>query len=261
MGSAAARPGFTTQDPPPYCCSMIKYAPLVGQAFPYTGAKMQLSRDWYPAPEYPIILEPFAGSACYARMYHWYQILLVDQNPAITRIWKLLQTLDLRANELPDWFDTVPQHLAQDVRDLLGLWASRADRAPRQKMSPWAHLYPDQFWNPKVKRRLIEQAPYLRHWHICAGSYEFLPDIEATWFIDAPYQNKPGLYPYCRLDYEALRTWVLSRRGQIIVCEGQGADWLDFQPLTPGRNKTGQRSGEIGAGEVVWYRQNNRRLH
>jgi hypothetical protein len=57
-----------------------------------------------------------------------------------------------------------------------------------------------------------------------------MPDIEATWFVDPPYNNRAGSY-YIEnsIDYVALGTWCHERRGQAIVCENEGADWLPFR--------------------------------
>lgn len=57
---------------------------------------------------------------------------------------------------------------------------------------------------------------------------------DATWFIDPPYQVVQGeQYPNGAqsIDFAALGDWCRSRRGQVIVCESEGADWLPFSPL------------------------------
>ena len=73
------------------------------------------------------------------------------------------------------------------------------------------------------------------------GDYRSAPDLEATWFVDPPYQPTRGMKtgqglgyaPGCtsrELDYGELAEWCRSRRGQVIVCEQEGADWLPFRP-------------------------------
>lgn len=76
-----------------------------------------------------------------------------------------------------------------------------------------------------------DKAP-ISHWQLTEGDYTAAPDIEATWFIDPPYNCPAGrFYQVGALDYAALATWCQSRQGQVIVCEQAGATWLPFQPL------------------------------
>ena len=44
-------------------------------------------------------------------------------------------------------------------------------------------------------------------------------------------RSKKGYGAYSKVDYVALREWCLSRKGLLIVCEQEGADWLPFRPL------------------------------
>lgn len=247
--------------PSPFCAPNI-YDPL-GPAFSYTGSKWKLTWEGkYPPPMYDLIIETCAGSGGYSRIYHRHNVILVDRDPVIPRVWKCLQTMDERVHHLPDYFVHVPTNLEQCEQDLLGLWAARAASAPRRKMTPWAEKYPDQFWCPKVKQRLALEACYIKHWQICAASYESIwdLDIEATWFIDAPYERKPGIYRYGKMNYRDLGEFARSRRGQVIVPEGAGATWLPFKPLAPGRTKTGRPSGDTGADEVWYYQINGKAI-
>jgi hypothetical protein len=92
---------------------------------------------------------------------------------------------------------------------------------------------------------------------IIEGDYTDAPDIKATWFVDPPYhvngrpqQRGMGYAEGCNsdsLDYEALAKWCRRRRGQKIVCEQAGADWLPFEDLRLARNSIGN-----SATEVVW---------
>lgn len=54
--------------------------------------------------------------------------------------------------------------------------------------------------------------------------------IEATWFIDPPYQNAGVHYVHSMREeeYESLADWSKSLRGQVMVCEASGATWLPF---------------------------------
>ena len=124
---------------------------------------------------------------------------------------------------------------------------------PGMMASAWMRKYGDQqtgvYWSPEVRQRIASQLKYIRHWTVEQKSYENIPDMRATWFIDAPYDNKAGEhYRYGRrgIDYEHLGDWCRSRSGQVIVCENFGADWLDFSPLGSFR---GQRKRSQ---EMIW---------
>ena len=94
---------------------------------------------------------------------------------------------------------------------------------------------------------------------IIHGDYTEAPDVEATWFIDPPYQPVNGFgrgmgyasgCDASALDFAALSGWCRARRGQVIVCEYEGADWLPFVPLVRGLNSVGGKHHE-----VVWNQQ------
>lgn len=85
-----------------------------------------------------------------------------------------------------------------------------------------------------IHRRAAECGWYANTVDYRHGSYWEAPDVEATWFIDPPYQyaNRRGYkYGASTIDFERLKEFVLSRRGQVIVCEQEGADWMPFMPL------------------------------
>ena len=56
------------------------------------------------------------------------------------------------------------------------------------------------------------------------------------------------LYKKNIIDYNYLGKWCKSRLGQVIVCENEGADWMDFGFLT---SLGGQRKSSK---EVIWYK-------
>jgi len=64
--------------------------------------------------------------------------------------------------------------------------------------------------------------PFWRYFGAKWRSYETAPDIEATWFIDPPYQKMGRHYVHSLSvdQYGSLATWCQSRQGQVIVCEG-----------------------------------------
>ena len=106
-----------------------------------------------------------------------------------------------------------------------------------------------------MRETIAAQVGRIRHWRIIHGSYEAaaLPHV-ATWFVDPPYQVAGSHYRYGskQIDYSALGAWCRARDGQVIVCEGGGADWLPFQTI--GNVKTARQG--MPAVEVVYYAEN-----
>jgi site-specific DNA-adenine methylase len=81
------------------------------------------------------------------------------------------------------------------------------------------------------------------------GDYHDIPNQEATWFIDPPYQGNGGKYykhGNQNFDYNELAEWSKQRQGQVIVCENSEANWLPFRPL---KQLQGQRHKTV---EVIW---------
>jgi hypothetical protein len=107
--------------------------------------------------------------------------------------------------------------------------------------------------NWEISRRVFAQhLNEIKHWEIICGDYTEAPDIEATWFIDPPYRGKPGMgyrHSSALIDYTALAEWALSRKGEIICCEGVGADYLPFTPLLELKGVAGKVSQEM-----IFYR-------
>jgi site-specific DNA-adenine methylase len=56
----------------------------------YFGSKRGIAA-LYPEPEYGHIIEPFAGMAGYALRYYDRKVTLLETNPDVVLIWKLIQ--------------------------------------------------------------------------------------------------------------------------------------------------------------------------
>ena len=80
-------------------------------------------------------------------------------------------------------------------------------------------------------------------------SYEDCPyDGPATWFIDPPYQQAGKHYHYGSdtIKYGDLASWCMAREGHVLVCENEGAEWLQFKPLAEVKTtRRGNRSKEV----------------
>lgn len=89
----------------------------------------------------------------------------------------------------------------------------------------------------------------IKHWEIKLGSYDELENIEATWFIDPPYQFGGEHYRHGTkdLNLKKLAQWCKERNGQVIVCENTKADWLPFMPVKKIRG-----AANLFTTEAIW---------
>lgn len=225
--------------------------------FSYHGAKA-LAAPWYPAPQHERLIEPFAGSACYALRYPDRRVVLIEKYPVLAAVWRYL--IAVREREilaLPDVEDetsVAALPVCQEARWLIGFNLRKAQARPGLTPSAWmrAHRWRG-FWGPHQRERIARQLCAIRHWTLIEGDYTRAPGGPATWFVDPPYQHKGQNYA-CgnkQIDYPALGLWCRSREGQVIVCEAAGADWLPFQELRPVRSAASR--GKVGRScEMVW---------
>lgn len=208
--------------------------------FGYYGGKWRDALKHYPEPQFKTIVEPFAGSAGYALRYPDRNVILCEIDPILAAVWKYLSRVkpaeilamrDLNPDESLD-----DLRVCQEAKWLIGFWLNRGVATPRKSPSRWMRdgLRPGCFWGPKVRLRIASQVSAIRHWEIHNCSYMDSPSPHrATWFIDPPYQLAGRHYRFGSelMNYDHLASWCKSRRGQTIVCENAGADWLPFRDL------------------------------
>lgn len=235
--------------------------------FSYYGSKWRLAR-YYPPPRYATIVEPFAGSAGYSLLYPDRAVVLVDKDPVVAGLWNYL--IRVPASEImriPALVRNVDEDLAgwpQEARWLVGFWMNRGSRTPCKTLGKWGRQvqsgrYTGLFWREKVRTRVASQVERIRHWRARCGTYRDAPDIEATWYVDPPYQAMGKYYRMGArdIDFADLGAWCRSRRGQVMVCENAGARWLPFRFFR--RQWSGNRirgirrySSAAHGTEVVW---------
>lgn len=215
--------------------------------FPYYGSKWRMARR-YPAPRHDVIVEPFAGSACYALHHAERQVLLVERDPRIAAIWRWLLTVEPEGIfGLPDLASGAslrdPEYAGlSDVEQwYVGMHLGAGDNAPRHRRSP---AMDGRGLTARRRDAIAAMLPRIRHWRVVEGDYTEAAQIErgpATWFIDPPYSGRAGArYRFSDLDYVQLGAWSLERAGQVIVCEAGGADWLPFVPVRHSRGINGR---------------------
>jgi hypothetical protein len=184
--------------------------------------------------------------------------MLVEKEPRLASMWRWLVSAEPEELlRLPLKFERVSQ---LDVRDeaktLIGFWVNSGVTAPRDTPSRWMREHTTErwsFWGEKIRARVAESASCIKHWKIIEGDYTQAPDIEATWFVDPPYQKAGRAYPCgsSGIDFRFLGDWCSSRKGQVMVCENEGADWLPFRPFSSFKSMSSSR-GKGFSEEVLW---------
>lgn len=228
--------------------------------FSYYGSKYTGAKHYGP-PRHDLVIEPFAGSACYSTYWNVKLAQLYDVSQDICELWDFLikcsnQDIESAPDDLAS--DDHLLSLPRAHRLLCGFWVGKGRAEPATTLSPWYHQYKNgddcRVWGAAVKRRIISQKPLITEWVIKNASYNDIPLREAHWHVDPPYNNTPGKrYPHGRLNYDHLAKWVRSLPGEVDVCENEGAEWLPFSPLYSVATTRGKRSGAVSVEAV--YRQ------
>lgn len=202
------------------------------------GGKWKTSK-YYPKPRYDLVVEPFAGGAGYSTYYDK-RAMLFDVDPKVADAWDFVLRGDL---------DTLPRGL--DIGTELDSVAWSHPGA-REIVDRACHIGGGvkrvnadgncvSRWRDVTRASKIASCKKVRELgtEFFKADYRSAPDVEATWFFDPPYQHFASAnakYDAPPIDYAELRDFIMSRRGQIIVCEGAGADWLPFETLRHSRS-------------------------
>ena len=186
--------------------------------FNYFGSKTKLIK-YYPKPKYNKIIEPFCGSARYSLAYPQHEIYINDLNPRIAKIWEYLINVDVaRIEELPEL--EIGERVSGQLANV-GNCKNGSD-----KVTKWGYGHNGFGVH---KKKILKHLLNIRHWKISCLDYKEIPNEEATWFVDPPYQEQGHNYfGYDELNFEELGEWCKSRLGQVIVCEQDNANWLPF---------------------------------
>jgi hypothetical protein len=233
-------------------------------AFSFYGGKSRIAH-LYPVPKHDLIIEPFCGGASYSLLHgEGRSVWINDADPKVYGMWTFLR------DQLPDWLERIPPSVSVGVRaselvpgapeglvSILQAEANQGTQGARgvhdQVTSMGAKCWPRlqrklQWAHEKVQGWKITNLPFAA----VADETSNQPNPTATWFIDPPYNNAAGArYRQQVDDYAELRDFCLSRTGQVIVCEGEGAAWLPFQPLVE-RRGVRSRYQTSTAREFIW---------
>lgn len=226
----------------------------------YYGGKHRIAGR-YPRPRYDHIIEPFAGSAGYACRYHDLRVTLVERDRYVA------EALDYVVRAAPEEIvrlpilgpdETLDDHseLEAGARNLISFWLNNGTATGARRLSQWAIRYPGNsfYWGAKTRERLAEASARIKHWKVVCGDYTSAPDVWATWFIDPPYQ---GAGKHYRFNFDEnkrrlLADWCRARRGQVIVCENEGATWLPFERLCTIAGTAKRGAARKKSVEVIW---------
>ncbi len=224
--------------------------------FTFFGGKYRAAPR-YPRPKHKIIIEPFAGSAGYALRYPHHWVWINDIDPIIAGLWSYL--VKVRAEEIRK-LPIAVQHVSEvkgppEARYLIGFWLNKGMTAPCNVPSKWMRdgWRPNSQWGEVIRERIASQVDVIRHWRVTNRSYSELPGTKATWFVDPPYEVSGRRYRYRDIDYEDLGRWCRQRRGQLMVCEQEGAEWLPFRPFGEFKALEG-KYGAKRSTEMLYYR-------
>jgi site-specific DNA-adenine methylase len=224
--------------------------------FSFFGSKWRVA-PYYPKPIYNTIIEPFAGSAGYSLRYPDHEVKLYDIDSVIVDVWNyLIHASAEEIRSLPVIFDHVDElQICSEAKHLIGFWCNKGSVQPAKSPSKWMRDYqpiqPGTYWGARIRERTASQGGSIWNWTASQASYWEIPNQEATWFIDPPYQIAGRAYRYHDIDYANLALWCRSRKGQVIVCENEGATWLPFRPFRTIKGLEGRRGGKKSV-EVIW---------
>ena len=215
---------------------------------PYFGGKF-MRAPHYPKPIHKTIVEPFCGAAGYSVRYSHLDVILIDKSEYICGVWDYLinATSDelMRLPLMSQGDDVNDLDIPQEAKWLLGFWINQGSTMPKRTMGGRLSNRKFGTWGEAPRSRLAEQVNSIRHWKIIHGDYTLAPNVEATWFIDPPYQEQGKQYKHQIDDYSNLAEWCKNRTGQALVCESEGADWLPFRKITTVAGATHRITTEV----------------
>jgi hypothetical protein len=225
----------------------------------YFGSKTNVVK-FYPAPKHGKIIEPFAGTARYSLKYFDRDVVLVDKYEVVVRIWQWLQKCSIGdiqklphkiepGQSLDDFtFDCI------EAKNLLGFLVGFGLAAPRKTGTVFRMTSRPNHVNYSLSQ-IAKNLFKIRHWKIIHGSYSDIENQEATWFVDAPYQFGGHCYIESNknIDFPALGSWCMERKGQVIVCENTQAKWMNFIPITTHQGAHGMQKEAVWCNSPISY--------
>ncbi len=188
---------------------------------------------------------------------------MVDKYEVIIKIWKWLQQCSPKdilslpqpkqGQTLDDFtFDNEAAKLFMGFVVHYGAF-SPGKKPCAMKLNPGSHSR-GNFMNHTIQR-VSKNLHRIKHWEIVHGCYQDIPNQEATWFVDPPYEFGGHKYIHSNkeINYPELREWIMQRQGQVIVCENTKATWMDFKPIKKHRGSSKTTTEAIWTNEKTVY--------
>src|SRR5258708_3091865 len=102
--------------------------------FSYYGSKFRMARK-LGSPQRDTVVEPFAGSACYACYWagHSTRTILIDADPLIAGLWRyLMKVREKEIMRLPVDIESVDEMrgVCQEAKWLVGFWFNKGLARP-----------------------------------------------------------------------------------------------------------------------------------
>lgn len=179
----------------------------------------------YEAPAYPIVVEPFAGSMAYSLVHRPQIAIGVEKDRQTYDLWHRL--CSMTAEEIQDFPCPEIGERTTDGWVLQAGVSNSSVSAHSRKVNDFIRVTFE-----KQRRMALKHHEYAsRSVVYLHGDYRDAPDIEATWFIDPPYERVKTGYRHgsAEIDYDELAKWCTTRKGQVIMCEGFDGSWLPFE--------------------------------
>ena len=220
----------------------------------YYGSKSKIV-NLYPPPKHKRIIEPFAGTARYALKYWENDVLLVDKYDVIVKIWQWLQKCSqkdiLGLPKFNSGDDIRTFNISEIEKLFLGFLINAGVPEPKNIVTKQRGFNIGDY--PNLYKNIAKNLNKIKHWTIQLGTYDKIPNFEATWFIDPPYKFGGEYYRFSSkdLDFEHLSNWCKDRNGQSIVCENTKANWLPFKPMTK-RSDNSANTHKGRTVEAIW---------
>lgn len=225
--------------------------------FRYFGSKYNLAKNFHH--KYDLVIEPFAGSACFSLYHNCANVILNDKNTDISELWQFLTTatekevLDI-PSDLEIGSNIYDMQLSLGQKHLVR-YNQRIGSQNCKTVSKWGCNKYNYLWSENKKKLIASQLAQIKNWEVRNLDYKDLDNVEATWFIDPPYQSQsPKFYgeQMEAINYEELADFCRSRKGQVIVCENEGASWLPFEKLAKSQNKIRAKRTDNPKFEMVY---------
>ncbi len=245
-----------------------------GPLFKWFGAKWQASK-YYPRPKYPSILEPFAGSACYALRNSSARtdVTLAESNLNVYNLWDWLihEASEHDIREIPinlkEGTNILDVGLTRGQSLLLKHWQRTNNVGNCWTISPWGNK-PGQF-TANTRARVANEVYLVKRWKVYRDGFSAmrasLGAVEnplSTWFVDPCYQYN---YQYgCgETDYGLVAEMVKMHEGQAIVCEakcpktGKIPNWLPFRFFRRTVTSRRKSTNNHHSSELIWTNDNS----